>query len=162
MTNNEISYVKSPSECTYEEIDSFHKLVLCGGQVDKIGLINRIKKSKTLAFYYIDNQVVSVAALKSPNYAYKSNIFIKAGIPQLINQYKYEIGYAYTSSEHRRKGICSKLISKLIANESSSEIYVSTGNPSMASILKCLDFERIGNPYQGLYSDYLGIYVLTC
>lgn len=74
---------KIPSECTKDELNEFHSLVIEGGEVSPIGLPERIKQADRLIFVRDESVCIAVGALKRPNDNYKNNVFKKAGVSHL-------------------------------------------------------------------------------
>uniref|UniRef100_A0A6M3K7J7 Putative acetyltransferase n=1 Tax=viral metagenome TaxID=1070528 RepID=A0A6M3K7J7_9ZZZZ len=155
------SVIKSPKECTKEELDSFYKLVIKGGQVITGGLRRSINNAYLLAFYYDGDKLVSIRGVKRPNRGYVEYVFDNAGVPELANKYKYETGWAFTIPSHRRKGIGSFAYTKMLEKSKGVKIFATTreGNVAPQKILKKNGFKRLGEPYEGITEDNVLLWV---
>lgn len=144
-----------PTECESNRIDSFYNLVIVGGQVSRQGLRERIVNAELLAFCEIENEIVGIASLKNPTASYKVKVFHQAGAKEQAVHFKYEIGYAVTKREYRKKGISKHLISLLINSHSEHNIFATTKVESMCHILENIGFKRIGNSYNNSQKETL-------
>lgn len=154
--------IKSPTECTEEELDEFKGMVLKGEQVEEAKLEDRIKRARHLAFKYDQNQLVGIAALKRPSDKYKQDVFKKAGIPEQAKDYELEIGWAFTEKEHRGRGVSGNLIRGLLEISEPHNIFATTrtNNKAMDRILLKHGFTQCGKPYLGRDCTYqLQLYV---
>jgi predicted GNAT family N-acyltransferase len=147
--------IKEPSECTKEELESFKNLVLYGGQVDPIGLEDRIKKCRFLAFCYSDNEeLIGVSAVKQKNKNSVQNVMKKAGasdseIPTI------ELGYSVTKAEYRSKGINRQLNDELLDKVKGEKIYATTDNDTMRKYLQEKGFNKKGKSFIGTFNENL-------
>lgn len=144
--------IKKTKDCTSSEINSFYELVKRAGQVDLIGLFDRIKNTELLAFCYHKRHLVGISSIKIPNRNYKKRIFSEAGIQNKEQEYKFELGYSFTEENFRGKQIGFHLSNKLIKELSDITIFATTANPGMKKILKKIGFIEIGNTYKGKYN----------
>lgn len=157
-----LSYtIKSPTECTGDEINLFYATVLKGGQVQEQGLLSRIRRCKFLAFCFDEERLAGILACKIPHEEYKNGVFIKALIPEDAQNYTIEIGYTFTEPDYRGNRICPTLLDLAKASLKSINIFATTGNPAMKKALSRAHFDVIGNKYKGKYSDELEILALT-
>lgn len=145
--------IKKPKECTKEEIELFKELVLLGGQVDPIGLDDRIKSCKYLGFYYSDtNELVGVSALKEKNKKSVIRTRLKANV--LDDEVpKTELGYSVTKPRFRGKGINRQLNDKLLEKMKDEKIYATTDNDTMRNYLINRGFKKKGNSFRGSYNN---------
>jgi hypothetical protein len=158
-----LSYViKSPSECSADEINLFYEAALKGGQVRKQGLLSRIKQCKFLAFCFDEEKLAGIIACKAPSEGYKNGVFDKALIPAIAKDYSIEIGYAFTESDYRGNRICPKLLELAKSSFKGIKVFATTGNTAMKKALSRADFEVIGEKYKGVYNDELEILATTC
>ena len=72
--------IKPPSKCSSEEIVNFFQLALKSGEVDEVGLKDRITQTELLGFGYINKKLAGIAALKNPTSNHKENIFLRTGL----------------------------------------------------------------------------------
>jgi len=154
--------IKQPSECSEEEKKRFYLMVLKGEQVDKYKLRNRIEEAKLLSLHYKENRLVGIAALKQPYKTYIKKVFSKAGVSEEFNKYNLEIGWAYTESKYRHKGISSNIIRELISRLKHQNIFAitRTNNSKMQSILERNGFRKTGKSFQGR-NDYIQLFTLS-
>jgi RimJ/RimL family protein N-acetyltransferase len=142
--------IKSPNDCNDSEKEAFYCLVEKGGEARTDNLTGGIDRARFLAFYYINETLIAIAALKQ-NLDYQKNVFERAGIQNLTDNFNLEIGYAFTEEEYRCQGICSTLIHELINKISSEKIFatVRVKNKNMIKILINAGFQSAGNPFRG-------------
>lgn len=143
--------IKTPHSCSLKEINYFYQHVLACEEVDEVGLEDRIRNAKLLAFYYIKDNLIGVGAIKKPNQNYKERIFTKAGAPELSKKYHLELGYICIQVNKRGKGVGSKIVKDLLSNCSDKNIFatVRTNNVRMIHINEKFGFKKIGKPYMG-------------
>lgn len=148
--------IKKLSECNEEEINNFLQLVERSEEVERYELRKRIERAVLLAFHYENNILVGIAAIKQPYKTYAKRIFKKAGVSEKYNNYKLEIGWAFTIPEYRRNRICFNLIKKLISTLQLQNIFATTrtDNLSMQKILVRNGFKKIGDSYLGRTGVY--------
>ncbi|MCX6664045.1 MAG: hypothetical protein NTZ75_07345 [Euryarchaeota archaeon] len=160
LENHKIE-IKPPTKCNNEKIFSFCSLVKKGEEVDFNTLEYGVKRARFLGFYYVDDKLVGVAALKNANPGYQNNVFERAGKPELAKNFRYEIGYAFTDDEYRCMYICRNLIRHLIAKEESENIFSTarSENIAMRKILNKLEFKEIGDPFLGRLKEKGEYYV---
>ena len=65
MTKSMERISKAPSDCSKEELDTFERLVIAGGEVSPEGLRQRIQRVEKLIFIY-DGECVAIGAIKNP------------------------------------------------------------------------------------------------
>ncbi len=152
---------KKPIDCSKNEIQSFYNLILLGNQDNLYFLNKRIKSAEILGFNYIENEIAGVAALKNPDINYKNSVFKKANIPDKVNEYIFEIGYAYTKEHFRRRNVCYDLINKLIDISPSKKIFATTriNNTGMQVLLERIGFQKEGIKFKGIKEEIL-LYLL--
>ena len=143
--------IKAPSRCNDKELQNFHCLVLEGEQVQAAGLKDGIRKAVLLAFYYEEDTLVGIAALKRPHQAHKEEVIRKAGVFEKRDEFDLELGWAFTLEKYRGKGICSCLVRKLLEAHGSKNLFATTrkDNVQMQKILKQNGFRRVGKSYVG-------------
>jgi GNAT superfamily N-acetyltransferase len=149
-----------PAECSPKELKDFHDLVLSGKQVQEEGLPERIAKAALLAFAQVDGQLAGVASIKNQKRNYVTGIFLKAKVPRLAENFDYEIGYAVTHENFRRRGISRDLIIQLIAQKPQAKFYATTKNDDMRSLLEKSGFEKTGKTYNNMDGENLDLYTL--
>ena len=153
--------IKAPADCSQEELATFEKLVLEGGEVASKGLSNRIKLAYKLIFIEINNECVSVGALKCPNENYKNKVFLKAGVAAESASYQYELGYLYTSPASRGSGVGSFLMKSICNALNGQSCFATTreNNKAMHHLFGKSSFSKLGEAYKSDKGDYyLGLF----
>lgn len=153
--------IKAPADCSQEELSAFEKLVLEGGEVVSQGLSGRIKSAYKLIFIELNNECVSVGALKCPNENYKNRVFLKAGMAAESASYQYELGYLYTSPASRGKGVGSFLIKSICNALNGRSCFATTreNNEVMHHLFGKASFSKLGVAYKSDQGDYyLGLF----
>lgn len=146
--------IKTPSDCTKEELNEFMKLVSSGGQVATNGLEARIKNCKALGFYYVDNELAGVSALKQKDKEIVKRTLKKAKI-ETDNIPTLELGYSYTKPKFRGQGINKKINDGLLGLVDQDKIYATTDNDTMRRYLKDKGFRKIGSSFKGRFNETL-------
>lgn len=149
-------YTKQPNECSEDELAQFETLVLEGGEVIPQGLSGRIKNARNLIFVRDKSSFIAIGALKRPNENYKKDVFKKAGVPEFIDGYTFEIGWLYASPSARGKGV-GKAILKLIVNiigESTCFATTRQNNEVMHHLFEQYSFVKLGNEYPSNNGNY--------
>jgi ribosomal protein S18 acetylase RimI-like enzyme len=146
--------VKKPIECSSEELELAKKLVLAGKQVAADGLDERLMKCKALGFFYADNELVGVSAIKEKREESVKRTQKKAKIkgkeiPTL------ELGYSYTKPEFRGQGINKKLNDELLELVANKKIYATTDNDTLRKYLATKGFKKIGESFKGNFNENL-------
>lgn len=149
--------IKSPSECSISEIETFTRLTVEGGQVSPVGLEQRIRQAGKLVFVYQDDTCVAIAGLKNPLSHYKSKVFKLAGVEEQINDYKYEVGYIYSQVG----GAGNELMKAVIEAAGDATLFATTkdSNSVMQYLLPKYGFGQIGDSYLNDGNEYsLGLF----
>ena len=144
---------KLPSECTAEELADFEARVLDGGEVASVGLDERIRAAKLVAFVREASLTVAVGALKRPEAWYRESVFAKAVASAHPTSFPFELGWIYVAPDQRGKGIGSKIARQLL--EGSDDLVYATAratNQPMIKILIALGFHHDGEPFQSSLS----------
>ena len=149
----------TPGQCTREQLDQFHDLVISGKQVQEEGLSERIAGASLLGFAYLEDQLAGVASVKNQKRSYVIGIFLKAKVPRLADAYQYEVGYAVTHNSFRRKGVSRSLIAQLMKSKPDTSFYATTKNDGMRELLIKSGFNKLGNSYQNAGGETLDLYV---
>ena len=149
-------YSQPPGRCSVDELNEFELLVLEGDEVISQGLRQRIERAEKLLFVK-DNALIGVGAIKRPYNNYKNNVFKKAGVPELADNYSYELGWIYTSISARGKGVGRKIMEAIINLVGNSGCFATTreGNDAMHYLFSQYSFEKLGKSYKSDNADYL-------
>jgi hypothetical protein len=147
---NGTAHFKEPDACTEEERRAFALLVRQGFASADERLDGRIRDAKSLAFYHGgDDELLAVAALKSPTEGYRDDVFRKAGVRISSADYEHELGWVFVVPAHRGDRIAETLCLRLVASVPGSCVFATTrlDNVAMIRILLALDFAQVGKPY---------------
>ena len=138
-----------PVACSDGDIAAFQDIVLEGGEVDRVGLLQRIARADHLAFAFFDHNFVGVGALKCPNSGYRKSVFMKSGTLRSFSDFPLELGWVYVRPQFRTRGISGRLVEELIATSRSQNVFATsrTDNQAMHKSLERSGFVRDGKPY---------------
>ncbi len=139
--------IKSPSQATEAELDSFVALVTEGGEVAP-GLRQRVEAASVLGLLRYNKKIIGTAALKKPITAYRLGVFEKAGL-DTAEKYPLELGWIYVAPQHRGKKRTRPLLEAVVSRAKQKGVYATTrvSNEAMRKILLLLRFAPIGVPF---------------
>ncbi|MGM9478729.1 hypothetical protein ACS5PU_20060 [Pedobacter sp. GSP4] len=145
--------IKRPSDCSITELHYFYLMLRKGNKVSPIDLPLKILHAEFLGFCYQHKKLVGISAIKRPTISYLMDVHQKAGVVSRINKPFMEVGYSYTRSAFRQKGISSTLKRMLLQkiNQYGGTLFSTTATPSSQRFLLNNGFRACGNPYQGIY-----------
>ena len=143
--------IDKPTNFTEDQKNEFEALVKLGRQVDIKGLGSRLNHSQLLGFYYVENQLTSIVAIKRPDFGYRNRVFQKSHVSERSDEFSLELGWAYTVNEYRGKGIGGELAQAILEKAPRINIFATTktDNYRMQRILTKNGFISIGKPYAG-------------
>jgi|AntRauTorckE5430_2_1112549.scaffolds.fasta_scaffold08732_1 predicted GNAT family N-acyltransferase len=150
--NEELEYLcKTPIEATKEELKEFHRLVLEGGKVLKQGLSDRINNCVVLGFCKKDITIIGISAIKRPQKSYVEKVIQNAALIREVENLEYEIGYSYTDTDFRKKGISTSIKSNIIEwmDNIGGTVFSTTAIQSSQRFLTKKGFTQGGNKYDG-------------
>lgn len=144
-----ISYkLDVPEKLTQELKQKFLELLMLQGKISP-PTIEKIDRCKCLCVYEIDNEIVSIGAIKpitkfnfNPEHADLSN---------RENDFEFELGYCFTPQQHTNKGYSSYVVKLLLEKYSNQNIMATTvvGEENhMINILTKHNFIRIGKSWE--------------
>jgi len=153
--------IKTPKDCTPEELTKFNQLVLLGGQVEPNGLGDRILNCRLLGLCFINNDLVGVSAIKQPIETKTKRIKERAKVHNVTIP-QFELGYSVTKEEFRGQKINSSLNDKLLEEIDKNEtVYATTNNDAMRNFLTSRGFKRLGESFEGSFNIILDYYEKT-
>ncbi|MCB0538567.1 MAG: GNAT family N-acetyltransferase [Bacteroidetes bacterium] len=122
---------------------------------------SKADRCKVICFAKIDNEIVGIGGLKErTNSAFTKE---KANLMEMRQLFNWELGYLYTSENHRGLGVASKIVVKLLNIHGDENLMASTEieeNPGMVKILERHGFEQKGETWKsGIHEDILGLYI---
>jgi len=144
--------IRSPEECTEHEIDGFVSLLLDGGQVDPTNLKQTVvANGHRLAFARVGDLIAGIAAVKKPSRYYVINVFGKADEASHAEYYEFEIAWCCTFPEYGGRGLCRRLIGRLLSEVSGRNLFATTvaRNEAMIKIFTGFEFEKFGHVFDG-------------
>jgi hypothetical protein len=153
--------IKRPKLCSQDELLKFKNLVLEGGQVNAVGLDEKIKDCEYLGFCYVGNELASIAAIKNKESSYFIGLCAKASAETPKEIPRYELGYCFTNHHHRGKKYNSRLNDALLDKIKGKSIFATTAHDSMHNYFINRNFIRLGNPYDGVYNKGIVLYLKT-
>jgi GNAT superfamily N-acetyltransferase len=149
--------IDPPGTCSLNQLDAFAELVLQGGQVRAAGLRERLAQARWLGFHYEDDELAAVAALKQPTDNYRDKVFRKAETHFPASEFVAELGWVFTRTEFRGRGISHRLLERLLEKAGQDNLFATTqvDNRAMQRLLKSLGFEQAGRPFPGTRKAHL-------
>ena len=121
----------------------------------------KIDRCRFLCMATADNNVAAVGAIKEKTPSDFSAE--KAGLPELSNEFNWELGYFYTKEEYAGKGMASMIAKLLLEKYGKDNLMASTeitANPAMVSILQKNGFRLYGKPWKsGIHENDLGLFL---
>lgn len=137
--------VKSPRECSPQELAEFKALVLEGGEVAPEGLDGRVRRAAVLAFLVDEGAILGVAGLKEPGAGYRAKVAKGAQASVPADRYPFELGWVFVSSGIRG-GKSKMLCDALISRAHGCGIFATSrvNNPRMHATLQAKGFKRTG------------------
>ena len=138
--------LRSPGDCSKEDLSRFHDMVLEGGEVRKEGLDDRIGRAKVLAFLESGGAIIGVGALKIQHRNYTARLFKKANAKSVANDFGLELGWVVIGKAHRGHKHSSRTVDALLAHTEGKRTYatsVSTNERMHTTLIKH-NFERDG------------------
>ena len=140
---------KAPSKCSEEELKIFFQLVKSGGEVAFDGLEDRIKTAEMIVFHYAGDQLVGVAALKTPSASYKSRVFRESRTRLLANKFHFELGWVFVIPQYRKGGLSRCLVEAALKTAEGQNVFATSpiDRTFMHRTLERYGFTKEGMPY---------------
>ena len=148
-----IVYSIRPSEASEDELWDFYDMLIESGEVMSAGLMKRIKNAVYLIFMVDGDRVVGIGGVKIPLESYKRKVFYGAGVPELMDEYDYEIGWIYITPEYRGNGIF-KFIKELKRLMSGKKVFATTreDNKIIRKVFERVGIKQLGEAYRSTIS----------
>ncbi|HJV20757.1 MAG TPA: GNAT family N-acetyltransferase [Sediminibacterium sp.] len=124
--------------------------------------LDKINSCPFICIAYIQNLPVGIGAIKD---IYKAP-FDYANVPQLKDDYSYELGYVYVldKKRYRGKGIARSICEQLLEKVKGKNIFATTEENDenrMRFILSKFNFKLVGDTYTGIKSKKtIGLHLL--
>lgn len=147
--------VQSPKLVSALSLDAFARLVLEGGEVQSVGLRERIERAYRLAFLNFGEQTVAIGAIKQPVLKYRNETFAKAALADIASEYEYELGWLYVSPRFRKNGLAAQIVGALVDTVENNGLYATSKemNTNMHSVLLRNNFRHDGKSYESTLSQ---------
>lgn len=148
-----LSKIKTPSECTSQELSDFAAFVRRAGEVDSCGLQRRIRAAHCLMFLFDpDRETCGVSSLKRPADSYRAKVFRRAHSNAPPVSYPLELGWIVVSPTYRDKKLSRRLVAELLPKAGGDLIYATTraDNTPMRRTLKHSGFREEGVSYRSV------------
>ncbi len=121
----------------------------------------KIYRCKIICITHIDNIPVAIGAIKQKTPSDFNPE--KANLPQLSNQFEWELGYLYTRKNFEGQGIASSMAKLLVQNYGQGNLMASTEiktNPAMVHILEKNGFNLYGKTWKSnIHNNELGLFL---
>ena len=146
--NSPVCTVRSPKECSPEELREFVDLVRAGGEVAYTGLADRVQKAHSLAYLKDDETLIGIAGLKFPSQNHRSEVANGAQVYLHEHALPLELGWVYVLPSERG-GKSYLLCEALISNAKGAGVFATSreGNKAMHCTLGKLGFNRQGSDW---------------
>lgn len=147
--------VSRPNRLTPDQLRQVQALISAGGEVRTDTLLAGLQRAQLIAIAEDAGQVIAVTAVKTPVESYRTAVFTKAGVPELLNKYRYESGFSYTDPNYRSTGISAQLHRQLF-QQAQEPLFstVRTENRVALLGLQRMGFKPIGEPFASERSNY--------
>lgn len=123
--------------------------------------IEKVNRCSLLCFCKVDNEIVSIGAIKPKTRSDFS--FTKANLGDLQNDFQFELGYCFTLPDHTGQGHSSKIVDILINRIGHVNLMASTElrvDNSMVGILVRRGFKQYGKPWKStVHNGTLGLFL---
>ena len=124
-------------------------------------LATKADRCKLVCIARVDGTAIAIGGIKPKTASDFSNE--KAGVPELSNEFEWELGYLYTDREYSGRGIGSNVTRLLLEAYGKGNLLASTeitANPAMVRILERQGFRLFGKPWKsGIHANYLGLFL---
>lgn len=141
------TFINNPKEIEDSTIDKIIDLIVSGGQMERIGLKEKLLNAVFIAYMLNDDgQLICTATLKNPFGSYRTKVY-KLSKSLVAPQDEKEIGYIVTNSNFENQGHCSRLLTKFFQTIPSLKLYATTRKPAMVNILSKFNFKQTGQIY---------------
>lgn len=148
--------VRNPDDCGSIEIHDFMALVLAGGEVSKEGLEHRVRSAASLVFLGLGCCLSGVAALKTPEPHYRTDVSRKSGIELREPDFPYELGWVFVMPHARERGFSTDLTQMALSTAQGAGVFATSraDNPAMHATLAKFQFTEAGRMWPSTRGDY--------
>ena len=124
-------------------------------------LSKKADRCKYICLAKVDGAVAAVGAIKKKTASDFTDA--KAGVPELSNDFQWELGYLFTDAKYQGRHLASSITETLIRNFGDGNLMASTeikANPRMVKILERNGFRLYGKPWKSaIHENYLGLFL---
>lgn len=140
---------RTPADCSEADVAAFCKLVREGGQVRTVGLEGRVKSAKTLVFLLNGPTLAGTAAIKVPTLQHKRNVFERAHVSEIQQDFNLELGYVVVAEQYRDRKLSRVLMEKALDGVGTTPLFATSRSDRqwIHSTLARFSFVRVGDPY---------------
>lgn len=141
--------VKSPQQCSSNELADFTAFVLSGGEVTRAGLSDRVRNAHALFFLRESTCLLGIAALKSPSVGYRAAVFEKASAAVSPLNFPFELGWVFVLPRARGRRLSRDLVQAAADHVVGTQVFATsrTDNPAMHASLLSAAFIKHGGEY---------------
>lgn len=132
---------------TAQEINSFIRFVVAGGEINPATMPVLVAQAVSLVTLHNEGGLIGTAAIKTPFAGHHQNEFAKANVAALAASYPYELGWVVVDSAFRRKGHGRALIGYAIDRLDGRAVYATTKSDKMRAMLPEYGFAPLGDSY---------------
>ena len=139
---------------------AFNAMLLKQGKVN-MEPPDKAARCRLICLVRVDGDVIAIGGIKEKT----PSDFLdrKAGLPNLAENFDWELGYFYTEEDYCRRGIASNIADLLVAAYGDGNLMASTeitANPGMVKILERLGFRLFGKPWKSnRHDNHLGLFL---
>lgn len=154
--NAQVQYqLSGPDQIDAQTLQALAQLISIGSEVDGTMVLRNLKAASSIAYAMDGQNPVGVIVLKNPVESYRNKVFQAAGVPELEQNYKLELGYVYMLPEYRTQGVSARLL-RLMNRSITVPAFATTreNNTTINTILKFAGFKQTGEPYSSARGDY--------
>jgi len=122
---------------------------------------SKVDRCKLICIATIDSKPIAIGAIKVKTQSDFNQQ--KAGLPELADEFEWELGYLYTDKGNEGCGIASIIVRYLIHDYGDGALMASTeltANSKMVKILERNGFRIFGKPWKSdIHDNFLGLFL---
>jgi len=147
--------IKTPQECTRNDLETFIRLAHEGGQVKEQGLPARVKRARVLAFLVENGDTIGIAALKQPYKSYRTAVFARAKATLMSNSFPFEVGWVVISQKHQGRKLSRSVVEAVLTKARGQNVFATSAisREAMHRTLRRFGFVQHGQSYPPSQGD---------
>lgn len=106
--------IKSSDGCSEKELSEFQALLLSRSDIETKNLLKRMGRAEKLAFAYVEDFLVGIAAVKYATEGFRRRILQGQDVRLLSELPHREVGWIYVKEDFRDRGVASMLLTSLM------------------------------------------------